>query len=83
MLANCKCVDAKLNHERFEFVFSIVTPQRIYYLVAGTQGEMEEWVDKLIGVCGFRRTDQHSHGKCNKIKKINNRSPGLGCSKGG
>lgn len=61
MLANCKCVDAKLNHERFEFVFSIVTPQRIYYLVARTQGEMEEWVDKLIGVCGFRRTDQHSH----------------------
>ena len=64
-LDNCKCVEANLNHERFKFVFSVVLPQRIYYLVAGTQLEMEDWVDKLIKVCGFKRTDEcHSQGKC-------------------
>ena len=64
---NCKCVEANLNHERFKFVFSVVLPQRIYYLVAGTQLEMEDWVDKLIKVCGFKRTDEcHSQGKCYK-----------------
>ena len=69
-LDNCKCVEANLNHERFKFVFSVVLPQRIYYLVAGTQLEMEDWVDKLIEVCGFKRTDElcHSQGKINVTK---------------
>ena len=63
-LDNCKCVEANLNHERFKFVFSVVLPQRIYYLVADTQLEMEDWVGKLIKVCGFKITDElHSQGK--------------------
>lgn len=63
-LENCKCIEANLSHERFKFVFSVVLPQRIYYLVAGTQLEMEDWVDKLVKVCGFKRIDEcHSQGE--------------------
>ena len=66
-MENCKCIEANLSHERFKFVFSVVLPQRIYYLVAGTQLEMEDWVDKLVKVCGFKRIDEcHSQGKCYK-----------------
>lgn len=75
-LDNCKCVEANLNHERFKFVFSVVLPQRIYYLVAGTQLEMEDWVDKLIKVCGFKITDEcHSQGE-NSIPKRDTAMPG-------
>ena len=58
-LSHCKCIESNLNHEKFKFVFSVVTDQRTYYLVADSQMEMETWVDKLTKVCGFRRTDQH------------------------
>lgn len=63
-LTHCKCVESNLNHDKFKFVFSIVTERRIYYLVADSRTEMELWVEKLSKVCGFRRTDQYqSSGK--------------------
>lgn len=57
-LKHCKCVEANLSHDKFKFVFSINTDERIYYLVAESQREMETWVDKLTRVCGFTRTDR-------------------------
>lgn len=59
-LAFCKSVESHLAHVRFKNVFSIVTEQRTYYLVAESEREMVNWVDKLCTVCGFRRTDDNN-----------------------
>lgn len=75
----CKSVESHLAHAKFKHVFSIVTEQRTYFLVAESQSEMENWVDKLCTVCGFRRTDDdNSSGKvevvgCTKLKEGVNR----------
>ena len=53
----CKCVESNLDHEKFKYLFSIVTDKRTYYLVAETQQDMDIWVEKLCIVCGFIRTD--------------------------
>ena len=56
-LTCCKCVESNLDHEKFKYLFSIVTDKRTYYLVAETQQDMDIWVEKLCIVCGFIRTD--------------------------
>ena len=56
-LAFCKSVESHLAHAKYKHVFSIVTEQRTYYLVADSERDMNNWVDKLCTVCGFRRTD--------------------------
>lgn len=35
-----------------DFVFRIETPKRTYYIVADSQGEMEEWIDILNTIKG-------------------------------
>ena len=53
----CRCVESNLNHKHFKYVFSIVTKQRTYYLVAESKEDMETWVEKICNVCGFQRAD--------------------------
>ena len=59
-LAFCKSVESHLAHSKFKNVFSIVTEQRTYYLVAESESDMDNWVDKLCTVCGFLRTDDNN-----------------------
>lgn len=67
-LALCKSVESHLDHYKFDNVFSVVTEHRTYYLVAGSRQDMENWVEKLCHVCGFRRTDDNrSQGKLMQI----------------
>ena len=93
-LAFCKSVESHLAHPKFKHVFSIVTEQRTYYLVADSESEMDNWVDKLCTACGFRRTDDdNSPGNvhvdsvtkvtCIKLKEgVNTILPQLQCSTG-
>ena len=35
-------------------MFNVETKERVFFLVAKTQLEMEAWVDELCKVCGLR-----------------------------
>ena len=68
-LALCKTVESHLANQKFKNVFSVVTDQRTYFLVADTQFEMENWVEKICNVCGFTRTDNSNNpGKIHACK---------------
>ena len=38
---------------RYKNVFNIETKERVYFLVAKSQSDMESWVDALCKVCGL------------------------------
>lgn len=39
------------------FIFDIKTIDRIFYLVADTEEEMNKWVRCICDICGFNPTD--------------------------
>ncbi|XP_078532996.1 GRB2-associated-binding protein 1 isoform X1 [Lissotriton helveticus] len=58
----CEQVDAGLtfNKKEFEnsFIFDIKTIDRIFYLVADTEEEMNKWVRCICEICGFNPTEE-------------------------
>lgn len=55
-----KLVERKL---KFDHVFDIRTPTRIYYLAADTENEMKSWVNCICRVCGLKCTTGEDDGK--------------------
>ncbi|XP_046720823.1 GRB2-associated-binding protein 1 isoform X7 [Silurus meridionalis] len=64
----CEQVDAGLSFNKKElehsFIFDIKTIDRVFYLVADTEEEMNKWVRCICDICGFNPTD--TDGKKNK-----------------
>uniref|UniRef100_A0A1A8PXS7 GRB2-associated binding protein 1 n=1 Tax=Nothobranchius rachovii TaxID=451742 RepID=A0A1A8PXS7_9TELE len=58
----CDQVDAGLTFKRKEFghsfIFDIKTFDRVFYLVADTEDEMNKWVRHICDICGFNPTDE-------------------------
>ncbi|XP_034934032.1 GRB2-associated-binding protein 2 isoform X2 [Chelonus insularis] len=61
-LDQCEQVDAGLRFEnrkqKYQYMFNIKTPKRIYYLVAESEAEMNKWVDAVCQVCGLKAYTQ-------------------------
>nr|XP_014348124.1 PREDICTED: GRB2-associated-binding protein 1 [Latimeria chalumnae] len=57
----CEQVDAGLTFNKKEFessyIFDIKTIDRIFYLVADSEEEMNKWVRCICDICGFNPTD--------------------------
>lgn len=53
------------------FIFDIRTIDRVFYLVADTEEDMNKWVRHICDICGFNSTDDgktfHSVGKSTSI----------------
>ena len=56
-LEDCTAVNSGLQHKKYQYVFDIETSDRIYYLVAGNEDEMTDWVETLCRVCEFTSAD--------------------------
>jgi len=56
-LDQCEQVDTGLTFEygkvKYQYMFDIKTPKRIYYLAADSEQEMTRWVDYVCRVCGL------------------------------
>lgn len=54
-------MDAGLRFEnrkqKYQFMFNVKTPKRIYYLVADNEADMNKWVDAICQVCGLKAQD--------------------------
>ncbi|KAF5277604.1 hypothetical protein FQA39_LY06097 [Lamprigera yunnana] len=59
-LDSCEQVDTGLKFEdskhKFDYMFDIKTPSRIYYLAAETEEEMIAWVNCICNICGLKAT---------------------------
>uniref|UniRef100_A0A3B3ZH18 PH domain-containing protein n=1 Tax=Periophthalmus magnuspinnatus TaxID=409849 RepID=A0A3B3ZH18_9GOBI len=57
----CEQVDAGLTFNKKDlehsFIFDIKTIDRVFYLVADTEEEMNKWVHSICEICGFNPTD--------------------------
>ncbi|XP_019956803.1 GRB2-associated-binding protein 1 isoform X3 [Paralichthys olivaceus] len=60
----CEQVDAGLTFNKKDlehsFIFDIKTIDRIFYLVADTEDEMNKWVRCICDICGFNPTDDEA-----------------------
>ncbi|XP_051784116.1 GRB2-associated-binding protein 1 isoform X3 [Erpetoichthys calabaricus] len=67
----CDQVDAGLTFNKKDlensFIFDIKTIDRIFYLVADTEEEMNKWVRCICDICGFNSTDDDSVKPSNPI----------------
>ncbi|XP_066534777.1 GRB2-associated-binding protein 1 isoform X2 [Hoplias malabaricus] len=63
----CEQVDAGLTFNKKElehsFIFDIKTIDRVFYLVADTEEEMNKWVRCICDICGFNPTDSEDSAK--------------------
>ncbi|XP_051982977.1 GRB2-associated-binding protein 1-like isoform X5 [Xyrauchen texanus] len=63
----CEQVDAGLTFNKKDlehsFIFDIKTIDRIFYLVADTEEEMNKWVRCICDICGFNPTDTEDSAK--------------------
>ncbi|XP_057186922.1 GRB2-associated-binding protein 1 isoform X2 [Triplophysa rosa] len=63
----CEQVDAGLTFNKKDlehsFIFDIKTIDRIFYLVADTEEEMNKWVRCICDICGFNPTDSEDPAK--------------------
>ncbi|XP_036430911.1 GRB2-associated-binding protein 1 isoform X8 [Colossoma macropomum] len=63
----CEQVDAGLTFNKKElehsFIFDIKTIDRVFYLVADTEEEMNKWVRCICDICGFNPTDTDDSAK--------------------
>ncbi|KAH0951079.1 hypothetical protein HN011_001692 [Eciton burchellii] len=61
-LDQCEQVDAGLRFEnrkqKYQYMFNVKTPKRIYYLVAENEVDMNKWVDAVCQVCGLKAYTQ-------------------------
>ncbi|XP_048855830.1 GRB2-associated-binding protein 1-like isoform X3 [Brienomyrus brachyistius] len=60
----CEQVDAGLTFDKKDlensFIFDIKTIERVFYLVADTEEDMNKWVRSICEICGFNPTDDDS-----------------------
>lgn len=56
-LEDCTSVNSGLQHKKYQYIFDIETTDRTYYLVAGSEEEMTDWVETLCKVCEFTSAD--------------------------
>lgn len=60
-------VDAGLQFEnskhKYQYMFDVCTPKRVYYLAAETESDMNKWVDCVCHVCGLKSYPQDENGK--------------------
>ncbi|XP_055080400.1 GRB2-associated-binding protein 1 isoform X2 [Periophthalmus magnuspinnatus] len=60
----CEQVDAGLTFNKKDlehsFIFDIKTIDRVFYLVADTEEEMNKWVHSICEICGFNPTDDEA-----------------------
>ncbi|KAJ8373823.1 hypothetical protein SKAU_G00044030 [Synaphobranchus kaupii] len=60
----CEQVDAGLTFNKKDlehsFIFDIKTIDRVFYLVADTEEDMNKWVRCICDICGFNPTDDES-----------------------
>ncbi|XP_065813129.1 GRB2-associated-binding protein 1 isoform X4 [Labrus bergylta] len=60
----CEQVDAGLTFNKKDlehsFIFDIKTIDRVFYLVADTEEEMNKWVRCVCDICGFNPTDDEA-----------------------
>ncbi|KAM7419433.1 hypothetical protein PAMA_016516 [Pampus argenteus] len=60
----CEQVDAGLTFNKKDlehsFIFDIKTIDRVFYLVADTEEEMNKWVRCICDICGFNPTDDEA-----------------------
>uniref|UniRef100_A0A8C5FM43 PH domain-containing protein n=2 Tax=Gadus morhua TaxID=8049 RepID=A0A8C5FM43_GADMO len=60
----CEQVDAGLTFNKKDlehsFIFDIKTIDRVFYLVADTEDEMNKWVRCICDICGFNPTDDEA-----------------------
>lgn len=58
-------VDAGLTFSKKDlensYIFDIKTFDRIFYLVADTEDEMNKWVRHICDICGFNPTDDGNY----------------------
>lgn len=64
----CQQVDAGLTFNKKEFensyIFDINTIDRIFYLVADSEDEMNKWVRCICDICGFNPTEEGESRIC-------------------
>lgn len=57
-LDQCEQVDAGLRFEnrkqKYQHMFDVKTPKRVYYLVAESEEDMNKWVEYVCHVCGLK-----------------------------
>lgn len=54
-LDECEQVDTGLQFEnKYQHMFDVRTPKRVYYLAAETEDEMMKWVHNVCHVCGLK-----------------------------
>ncbi|XP_045572517.1 GRB2-associated-binding protein 1 isoform X7 [Salmo salar] len=60
----CEQVDAGLTFNKKDlehsFIFDIKTIDRVFYLVADTEDDMNKWVRYICDICGFNPTDDEA-----------------------
>ncbi|XP_029996522.1 GRB2-associated-binding protein 1 isoform X5 [Sphaeramia orbicularis] len=60
----CEQVDAGLTFNKKDlehsFIFDIKTIDRVFYLVADTEEDMNKWVHSICEICGFNPTDDEA-----------------------
>jgi len=61
----CPEVDAGLTFSKKDlensFIFDIKTIDRVFYLVADTEEEMNKWVRHICDICGFNPADDGNY----------------------
>eukprot|EP00092_Neocalanus_flemingeri_P038986 GFUD01042440.1.p1 GENE.GFUD01042440.1~~GFUD01042440.1.p1 ORF type:complete len:583 (+),score=143.25 GFUD01042440.1:110-1750(+) len=80
-LDQCEQVDTGLTFEsgkvRYQYMFDIKTPKRVYYLAADSEVEMTRWVDYVCRVCGlhtFQAEEADSHSKDTQAAQLTQHS---------
>ncbi|XP_058798624.1 uncharacterized protein LOC131668456 isoform X2 [Phymastichus coffea] len=67
-LDQCEQVDAGLSlvnrKERYQYMFNVKTPKRVYYLVAKSETDVNKWVDAICQVCGLKAYTQYEEQNC-------------------
>lgn len=62
-------MDAGLRFEnrkqKYQYMFNVKTPKRIYYLVAENEADMNKWVDAVCQVCGLKAYTQDEEQQSN------------------
>ncbi|XP_043289355.1 GRB2-associated-binding protein 2 [Venturia canescens] len=78
-LDQCQQVDAGLRFEnrkqKYQFMFNVKTPKRIYYLVAESEADMNKWVNAVCQVCELKAYTQDEEQQCQLFQYESQESP--------
>ncbi|XP_020380526.1 GRB2-associated-binding protein 1 isoform X2 [Rhincodon typus] len=75
----CEQVDAGLTFNKKDlensYIFDIRTIDRVFYLVADTEEEMNKWVRCICDICGFNPTDEDAVKSTNPSGNVSTEVP--------